>query len=294
MNSGKIKTLFIINPILEKKSGKNISRLISDYLDHERFEPTILYSEYPGHTSLLARQNVGPYQLIVAGGGDGTAKQIADSLVHSETAMGILPLGSGKGLARSLRIPLDIRKAIDTINEYKITRIDTGLVGKHRFVNIAGIGFAAEVAYAYSDSGKRGFLPYAVNTARKLLVYLPISAEVTLKDQNISGNYFNISFANSTQWGYGAHISPNSKPNDGFLEICVLRKFPKIFAPVLALRLFTKSIDKSRYMDIIQVEMAELSGNESFKGHIDGEPVLLTAPLKVSVDPGSLKVVCAD
>jgi len=292
MPSGKIKTLFIINPILEKKSGKKISDLISENLDPEQFEFTILYSEYPGHTEVLANQNAGQFQLMVAGGGDGTINQVARSLVHSETALGILPMGSGKGLARSLNIPMDMKKAIRVLNSYIITSIDTGMAGIHRFVNIAGIGFSAEIAHAYADTKKRGFFPYVINTAEKLPGYSSVSAKISIIDRDISGEYFDISFANSSQWGYGAHISPISKPDDGLLHICILNKFPKILIPGLLTGLYTKTIHLSRYMEVVPAKNAEITGHESFKGHIDGEPVEFTAPFKVSIEPGSLKVVC--
>jgi len=292
MPSGKIKTLFIINPILEKKSGKKIFDLITENLDPGRFEITILYSEYPGHTGVLADQHAGQFHLIVAGGGDGTINQVARSLVNSETTLGILPMGSGKGLARSLNIPLDLRKAIRIINKFEIHRIDTGLVGIHRFVNIAGIGFSAEIAHAYADTKKRGFFPYVINTAEKLPGYSSVSASLNINNRNISGEYFDISFANSSQWGYGAHISPISKPDDGLLHICILRKFPKILIPGLLTGLYTKTIHLSRYMEDIPAKNAEIAGPGTYKGHIDGEPVEFNAPFKISIEPGSLKVVC--
>ena len=291
MAPGKLKTLFIINPILEKKRGENLSSLISEHLDSEKFEYQMLHSEYPGHTSVLTRENAGKYGLIVAGGGDGTVNQVASGLVHSKTLLGILPLGSGKGLSRALGIPQDIRKAVQVLNKCNISSIDTGLVGTHRFVNIAGIGFAAEVAAAYEGSRTRGFFPYAKNIIKKLPGYSPVFVEVKNEKRIVSGSFFDISFANSTQWGYGAHISPTSKPDDGLLEICILRKFPKLLVPGLLLRLYTKTIHRSRYMDIIPVKNAEISGQESFKGHVDGEPVDLTAPFHISVEPGSLRVL---
>ena len=294
MYSGRLNTLFIINPILEKKSGKNVSGLITKHLYSARFNPTMLYSEYPGHAKILARQNVGRYHLIVAVGGDGTINQVAHSLVHSETLLGILPLGSGgKGLARSLEIPLNIRNAINIINRLDIARIDTVMVGTHRFINIAGIGFAAEVAHAYAGSQKRGFISYAMNMARKLPGYSPISARVTIENRSITGRFFIISFANSSQWGYGAHISPNSKHDDGLLDICLIRNFPKILFPSLLVRLFTKTIHRSKYVEVIPAKKAGISGNRSFTGHIDGEPVEFTAPFNVTIEPGSLKVICA-
>ena len=291
MKSGKIKALFIINALLEKKTGKDISRFIEEYLDHDRFNYTLMHSDYPGHEGEIARQNASFFDLVVAGGGDGTVNQVACILVHTETALGILPMGSGKGLARSLGIPLSISGAIEVINRFRVVRIDTGRAGLQRFVNIAGIGFAAEVAHAYAGSRRRGLLPYALNTAKKLPFYPSVSASIEIGDRIVSGKYFDITFANSTQWGYGAHISPTSKPDDGILEVCLFRKFPVVLVPGLLARLYSGTIHRSRYMEVIPAEKASISGNGSFKGHIDGEPVEFTAPFDVSIDPLSLKVL---
>ena len=291
MNPGTLKALFIINPILEKKTGKNISGLIGRYLATGRIEPTIIYSDFPGNAKDLAEHNVGKYQVIVAGGGDGTINEVSQSLINTETILGILPLGSGKGLARTLGIPMDIINAIKTINELNTVRIDSGMAGNHRFFSIAGIGLAAEVAHAYAGSSRRGFFPYALNLVKKLPGYSPISVKITAEDRIISGRYFDITIANARQWGYGAQISPKSKPDDGWLDICLLRDFPKILVPCLLARLFMRSIHHSKYMEAIPVKSAEISGKGPFKGHIDGEPVEFTLPLKISIMPGSLKVI---
>lgn len=292
MHSGKIKTLFIINPILEKKAGNNVFRVIHEDLDTDRFDHRILYSEYPGHARQLAKENAGEYDVVIAGGGDGTVNEVAYGLVHSQTVLGLLPMGSGKGLARSLRVPLNLRKAIAIINRFMVVRIDTGRVNHHRFVNIAGIGFAAEIAHAYAGSRRRGFIPYAMHVTKKMPGYPSLNAGITIGEREFRDRFFDISFANATQWGYGARISPTSKPDDGLLDICILREFPKILIPGLLTRLFTGTIHRSGYMQTIPAQQAGISGGGPFKGHVDGEPVEFTAQFEVSVEPGSLQVIC--
>ena len=145
MPSEILKILFIINPIHEKRLGMKVKELIADSLDPALFEPTIVYSDFPGHARDLARKSLDKYHVIVAGGGDGTVNEIGSQLIHSNVILGVLPMGSGKGLARSLGIPLDIQKAIQTLNDLKIIEIDTGLANQFRFINMAGIGFDAVV-----------------------------------------------------------------------------------------------------------------------------------------------------
>ncbi len=291
MLSGRHKVLFIVNEVLAKKGGYNVPRLVKDHLDAGRFESEVLFSEFPGHAEEIARIGREEYDLVVAGGGDGTVNQVACSLVNTDTVLGILPMGSGKGLARSLNIPMNLRRAISVINDFKITRLDTGRCASYRFVNIAGLGFAAEVAHAYAKSSRRGFFPYAWNTIGKLPNFSPVSVNIQTGERQFNGSYFDVSVANATQWGYGVRISPLSKPGDGILELCLFRPFPLVCAPGLMARLFTGTIHRSGYMEVIRAGTIWISGDGPLKGHVDGEPVELPASFGITLEPGSLRVV---
>ncbi len=292
MHSEISKILFIINPILEKRLGIKLKDLLADCLDPTLFDPSIVYSDFPGHARELARNNAGSYQVIVAGGGDGTVNEIASQLIHSGVILGILPMGSGKGLARSLGIPMDIRRAIQTLNDFRVIEIDTGLANQFRFINIAGIGFDAHVAHAYTNSSRRGFFPYAFHTASNLFRYSPVNVHISLDREEIAEHVFLVCFANSTQWGYGALICPNARTDDGMLDLCIWSDFPRILSPGLLIRLFNGTIHKSRYIRTIPLTRAAVTGFERIQGHVDGEPVDFTAPLNIAVDPASLKVIC--
>jgi diacylglycerol kinase family enzyme len=209
---------------------------------------------------------------------------------NSGTVMGILPLGSGQGLARALGIPLNIRRSITVLNRMHIARIDTGLAGDFRFVNIAGIGIAAEVARGCSSGS--GLMPYIMNLLRKLPGYPGAHLRLSTDKGIYEGDYLLASFANGSQWGYGARINPNSELQDGRLEICLLRKIPIFLLPWLFIRLYTGTIHRSRYMKVIPAENAEITTAGIIQGHIDGEPVAFTCPMQVSVKPASLKVIC--
>jgi diacylglycerol kinase (ATP) len=291
MQSEILKILFIINPILEKRRGMKVEKLISDFLDPALFEPSIVYSDFPGHARDLARMGMDKYDVIVAGGGDGTAMEIGSQLIHSNVILGILPMGSGKGLVRSLGIPLDIRKAIQTLNDLKITEIDTGMANQFRFISIAGIGFDAVVAHAYSRKSGRGFFTYAFQSARNLVKYKSIPVQIKTDQMDISTRAFLLSFANSSQWGYGALINPHANTGDGLLDLCLLKNFPRILSPLLAIKLFNGSIHRSGFLNILPVKQAEIGGNDKYIGHIDGEPVEFTTPIKIKVDPASLKII---
>jgi diacylglycerol kinase (ATP) len=291
MQSEILKILFIINPILEKRLGMKVHDLVADSLDPSLFEPSIVYSDFPGHGRELARKNRDKYHVIVAGGGDGTVNEIGSQLVHSKVTLGVLPMGSGKGLARSLGIPMDIRKAIQILNDFNVIEIDTGLANQFRFISIAGIGFDAAVANAYARKSGRGFFTYAFQTTRELFHYSSIPVQIKTDQLEMSTEAFLLSFANSSQWGYGARISPHTSTHDGLLDLCLLRNFPRILSPILAIRLFNGSLHRSKFIDIYHIRKAELGGNVRYIGHIDGEPVDLTTPIKITVDPASLRVI---
>jgi diacylglycerol kinase (ATP) len=291
MPSEIAKILFIINPLLEKRLGIKVENLVADCLDTSLFEPTLVYSDFPGHARELARKSLDRYQVIVAGGGDGTINEIGSQLIHSRAILGILPMGSGKGLARSLGIPMDIPRAIQNLNDFNLIEIDTGLANQFRFINIAGIGFDAKVAQAYARKSGRGFFSYAFQTARNLFHYTSIPVQIKTGQMDISTRVFLLSFANSSQWGYGAVISPHASTCDGLLDLCLFKNFPRIWSPALVFRLFSGSIHRSRFLDIIPVKNAEIRGRDKYIGHIDGEPVEFHTPLNVTVDPASLKVI---
>jgi YegS/Rv2252/BmrU family lipid kinase len=291
MQSEISKILFIINPILEKRLGVKIKDQVADFLDPALFEPSMVYSDFPGHARELARANLDRYHVIVAGGGDGTVNEIASQLIHSGAILGILPMGSGKGLARSLGIPMNLRKAIQALNDFAVIDIDTGLANQFRFINIAGIGFDAAVAHDYAGTTGRGFFTYAFQTARNLFRYKSIPIQIKAGQRDISSRAFLLSFANSSQWGYGAQISPHASTRDGLLDLCLWKNFPRILSPIMVLRLFSGTIHRSRFIDILPVEEAVIDGHEKYAGHIDGEPVEFATPLNIKIDPASLKVI---
>lgn len=286
-----LKVLFIINHMLEKRLGLKVQDLIADSLDPSLFEASMVYSEFPGHARELAGENVDKYQVIVAGGGDGTVNEIGSQLVHTDVILGILPLGSGKGLARSLGIPLDIRKAIQTLNDFNVIEIDTGLANQFRFISIAGIGFDAAVAHAYARKSGRGFFTYAFQIVRVLFLFSSVTVHIKTNRMDRFTRVFLLSLANSSQWGYGARISPQASTRDGLLDLCLLRNFPLILSPALVIRLFNGSMHRSKFIDIFRLKQVEIIGTEDYIGHIDGEPVTFTTPIRFTVDPASLKVI---
>jgi len=171
--SSKKTALIIINPALEKRAGLNLEQLIQRFLDADQFDYDILYTKSREEITTLSGLIEKKYQVYIVAGGDGTVNSVGRHLINSVSIMGIIPLGSGNGLARSLKIPLKPEYAIETINSLKISVIDTGLVNGMPFLNMAGAGFDAAVAHRYSKSVRRGFMAYLMNVLALLFRYHP-------------------------------------------------------------------------------------------------------------------------
>ena len=283
--------LFIINPVSEEKKKVNTRALIDKYIDKDKIKIVIEYSKYAGHAYELAKEATNRFKKIVAVGGDGTVNQVSRALVGSGSAMGIIPLGSGNGLARALNIPVKPAKAMARIIQAGKVTIDSGIINGHHFINMAGIGFDAEVAHTFGLEGKRGLKAYVKEVLHHLKTYKPSTFSFEEGSSQLEISPFLLSIANSSQYGNNAHISPLASFDDGLLDVCVLKKFPLWKSPAIGARLFFQTMHKSHYMDIFQVTKCVVKNSEKVKGHIDGEPVFFEGDIIIESNPGSITIL---
>jgi YegS/Rv2252/BmrU family lipid kinase len=283
--------LFIVNPISGTGKQQNFEQILDNTLNKEKFESTIVRTEYRGHATILSQQAQSKYDMVVAVGGDGTVNEVAKGLVNSKCVMGIIPVGSGNGLARHLKLPMRLKESIEILNAGQTQRIDTATLNGEYFVNVAGIGFDAHIAHKFAALKKRGPIPYAKLATLEFQKYKASDYKVYIEGQPYHQKAFLISFANSAQFGNNAYISPHALINDGLLDICIMSEFPKVEAGQLAIKLFNKRLDKSKYMKIIRGTQIKIVSQEAIKGHIDGEPINLPNVLEIKINPGSLCVI---
>ncbi len=284
---------FIINPVSGRRKSGNIKELISAEIDQNKFDLTIQYSESPGHAVSLSKEAVESRKdIIVAVGGDGTINEVAGQMIGSKSILGIVPSGSGNGLARHLNIPFSTRRALQLINTAYNTQIDTGIINGQHFISLAGVGFDAMVAKHFSKNKKRGFITYFNIIAKKFFKYKP--KKYALEFQNgvrINTRALFITVANSNQFGYNTTIAPNAMLNDGQLDVVIVSK-PKILElPIIANLLLLKRIDLSPSVQIIPTPEVTIDRRKNRLVNIDGEPLKLKKRLKIRVNPLSLNVI---
>lgn len=249
----------------------------------------VVMTTHPGHATELATAAVEQgVNRVLAIGGDGTINETARALRRSSTALGIVPMGSGNGLARHLGIPLEPLKAIDRALTGRPVVIDSGEINEHPFFCTAGLGFEAYVAQAFAQEPVRGLLTYIITTFRTLLIYKPQKVKVNNEQKEL----FSLTFANAGQFGNNAWMAPQANIADGRLEQCEIHPFPMLAGGLLTWRLFAKSLNQSAYWQAQSVTKATLQAEGPLLIHADGEPLVLpTGRAEVRILPGSLLVL---
>lgn len=288
----KTNIAFIINPISGTRKKEDLPELIKRRLDADKFDAVIVFTEHRGHATELAKQFIGKdFKCIVAVGGDGTVNEVAQALVHTDCALGIIPIGSGNGLARHLGIPMNTRKAIDQLNQSESIVIDYGIVNKKPFFCTCGTGFDAYVSTEFAKGKKRGIMAYLEKIITGYFSYKSQNYHLKGNGIDLNTKAFVMTFANASQWGNNAYIAPQASVQDGKLDISIMSNFPIIAIPTLALQLFTKTIDKDLFMTTLRSEELTLTREESGPFHYDGEPYEEGTEIHIKVIPEGLKVL---
>ncbi len=288
----KQKIIFIINPISGVVKKNCIEDQIAKYLDHTKYKYLIFRTEYAKHAIELAKKAVEEKaDIIVAVGGDGSVNEIVNGIKDSDIKLAIIPLGSGNGLARFLKIPLQVKEAITLINQGKYQSIDTISINETEFVSIAGLGFDALVAKKFAKYHKRGFWSYFKIATQEYHTYRPKKYTLHINGETITCRALMIVFANSDQFGYNTAIAPDAKIDDGLMDVCIVKKIPMYQTPFFIHLLFLKQLDKTNYIDIIKTKEVSIERKKNRVVNIDGEPIKLTQNLSVKVNHLALKVI---
>ena len=241
--------LFIINPIAGTRSKKDLPKLIAKHLT-KKFTFKIIETKHQQHATEIALEERNNFDALIAVGGDGTINEVAKGLIGSDTPMGIIPMGSGNGLARHMKLPLNLGKAIEVFNSFNPQAIDTCKVNSESFLITSGVGFEARIGHLY----KAGLY------------------DIEIDGKKIVTEAFTVSVANANQYGNNAFISPLSDIQDGLMNLCIIRPFPKAMAVGVSTKLLTKRIHKSKYYESLLAKKIIIIDKNDNQFHIDGEP----------------------
>ena len=288
----KRKILFVINPISGGKTKYNFPLKVDKYLDKSKFDAECVFTEYRGHGSIIAAAALkNGFDILVAVGGDGTINEVASEVEGTTKLMGIIPYGSGNGLARSLGIPIRDILAIQRLNRLHISKIDSGTFNGRKFFNMAGIGFDAQISSRFAENVKRGLSSYAKIAFSEVSNYHSQHYRLNIDGKEYKHQAFMISIANSSQYGNNAHISPFASLDDGILDVCILKPFPLYKFPALVFRMFRKSTHKSNYLEIIQGSKIIITRESAAAIHLDGDPFNMGTTLTIGINPHSLNIL---
>ena len=289
----KEKILFLINPNSGTKYKGRLPELIQKLTDPEIFEVEVHITRFKGEATEIVSQKLKEgYRYFVAVGGDGTVNEIGKVLINTQAILGIIPIGSGNGLARHLKIPLDPAQAIHVINNLNTKDIDYGIINNMPFFCTCGIGFDALIGEKFDQNKRRGLVSYVKTVFSEYFDFQPETYQITINDQQKKEyRAFLITFANASQYGNNALIAPKADICDGMLDICILFPFRFYKAPFIGIRLFSGSIDKSK--DIVYHKASKIYVERRSEAiiHIDGETRSPGKNLDISLIGNGLKVI---
>ena len=281
-----MKIRFIINPIAGIGKQTGIEDTIAKYLDNY----DIVYTQKSGDATRLSSEAVrDDINAVIAVGGDGTVNECLIGLVNTKTALGVMPCGSGNGFAYHIGMDRTVKKAIVQLKNAKIETIDSCTANGAPFVNVSGIGFDAHIANLFAGLKERGFINY-VKLILKELSYKPQEYTLQYEGTKRKIKAYMISFANASQYGNDARISPMADVQDGLLDFVIVKAFPKWKIPFFLLKLTRGKTHLSKYVEIIQSKHMKISANNTLL-HLDGEPYKAKNPIEIQLLPKSLKIL---
>jgi len=289
------KVFFIINKYSGRGFRPELEGLIVSQCDALNLECTIEFTQDRGHATELAKNaSAAGFNKVYAVGGDGTVNEVAQGLVRTSTKMGIIPKGSGNGLARHLGIPMSVKKSLDILASEKTIRMDTIFVNNKLSVNVSGIGFDGHVAGLFGKNGKRGLLGYVKLVTREFFGFKEFAIAAYADGKVLQRNAFILAIANSSQFGNNATISPLASVCDQLMDVCFIKKVPLSQSIGFAQKMFTRKIDTSAFVEIIKAKELSITFPDQMPYHIDGEPMEPASTFIIELVPASLTMIVPD
>ena len=291
-----MSTAIIINPIsggASRDAARARAELASAIIDRHGDPAEVFVTERGGHAYELARAAVARgARLVLAWGGDGTINEVVRALAFNDVPLGIVPAGSGNGLARELGVDLRPERAMASALQAEPRPMDLGELDGHLFANIAGVGLDAQVAWEFAQPSNRarGFSTYIRISLRALVGYKPATYRITVGDERIESRAILVTIANSAQFGNDARIAPGARVDDGHLDLVVMEERSRVRTVVNLPRLFNGTVGQAPGCSIRPVERAVIESDRPMLFHVDGEPFEGGTSLRVRIHPGALRI----
>lgn len=284
------RVLLIINPISGTLPKEGLTERVCQHLEPKGFSVETVETEYAGHGAELARQAASDgYYAVLAAGGDGTVNEIASALRDTDTALGILPFGSGNGLARHIYGSIDVDHALDVIADDFVTGCDYGTANSRPFFCTFGLGFDANVSREFASMSRRGLLSYMKSTVQEWLKFTPNEYEISAGGESVKVKAFLVAVCNASQYGNNAYIAPQASIHDGQLDIIIIHAGNPLAQALVGVEMFTGRIDRNVLIQSFRVSEATIRHIPG-PGHIDGEPCTMAETIEIKCHAGKLRM----
>lgn len=285
------RLLLIVNPNSGTVSKSRLLPQITGNLDHFRLGYDLVFTREAGHGHDLAKQAVKEgYYGVLACGGDGTVNEIGSALAGTETAMGIIPCGSGNGLARHLGIPVDVEGSVRVLAEDHIIEADYATGNDVPFFCTCGMGFDAAVSQRAAGEKKRGLAMYLRNAATEFINYSPNDYVIECNGQELTRHAFIVAVCNASQYGNNAFIAPQASLTDGLLDVMVVRSRNVLEHAIVGMDMLTGMLGKNTMVDSFRTNHLKITRSQPGPVHFDGDSREMPEEIVIDCHPGALKI----
>ncbi|UOQ96596.1 diacylglycerol kinase family lipid kinase [Hymenobacter sp. 5317J-9] len=285
------KTCFILNPMAGPSRRLDMPALIDRYFGAREADYEIRLTEYAGHAVEIARSAAGEgHKVVVAVGGDGTVNEVGRGLLGTAAAMGIVPQGSGNGLARHLKVPLALPAALRRLAAPTFSRMDVGIMNGHPFFCTAGLGFDAHVSQHFAQAGSRGLATYLRVTLSEYRRYRSTPVRVLLNGEERATDCYVLAFANASQYGNNAYIAPRADLRDGLLDVCLIDALPVGRAFRVSLAMALGNLPQTTAAEYFRVTEGQVTAASPIGFHVDGDYMGHATEFNVEMMPLALAV----
>jgi diacylglycerol kinase (ATP) len=265
------KILFILNPFAGTKGTASVQEEITRVCDLYSIRHHITPTTHKGHAIELASSaSKKGYDLVVAVGGDGTINEVAQGVINTDIPMGIIPRGSGNGLARHLGIPLTVAEGVTALIKGRQLKIDTFTINEKLSLNVSGIGFDGRIANLFAKETKRGLWGYLKLILNEYFSFHEFENEITIGETIITEPLFVIAIANSSQYGNNARIAPLASVCDQKLHITLLKKIP-LYRLDFIPEFFKGTLQNTIYSKLLEGDTLQIKAIRPIPYHVDGE-----------------------